>query len=392
MKKTLRFSLAALAALLCTALCVDAQSIFSRFDFNGTPLITATIGPNGISTDPDAVIDGSAAYVVANCGSAKGIDLLIPNPGGLFDRASMGMAFRFRKEEHRSDFFVRGGTQFYQLDGNLYLRYRTSDGAGGTTNYGPINVGYSLPTDSLFHEYIFVYEHLNGIATVTVDGAPIYTFDGPDNRPFDWTAAPDPIVGTVMDGNCPGTGVLDYAYFFDPEVPLAAEFLSLQAAADEGDVQLDWAFMADASLRSFQVQRSRDGATFESRATLDALPGLVNASHRDSQPGGGNWYYRIVAEDVHGQRSSSETQLVVLAAIQGLRAWPNPSQGQLHLLVPLQLAGQPLYLRNLQGQTVQVQTAHEGHMTLELGNLPAGYYLLHAQAKGTTFRQQIIIR
>lgn len=391
MKSMLPPVLATLVALTATVLSLPAQAIFSRFDFNGTPLTTATIGPNGTSTDPDAVIDGTAAYITANCGGTKGIDLLIPNPGGLFDRNSMGMAFRFRKEEARSDFFVRGGTWFFQADGVLFVAYRTTDGAGGTIDYGPINTGYILPTDSTFHEYIFVYEHLAGLATVTVDGVPVYTFDGPDNRPYDWTAAPDALVGTVMDGNCPGTGVLDYAYFFDPETPLSAASIQLLASAEEGDVQLDWEAPFAPGQGHVTVERSRDGHTFAAIATLDLAVNPLTR-YRDVQPGGGAWYYRIAHQDASGSLSHSETRHVALAAATALQVWPNPTAGDLDLRVPERLVGQPLTLLNLQGQAVLTRTATEGRMAWSLVGLAPGYYLLQGQAGGQVYRQRVLLR
>lgn len=391
MKSILPCTIATLVALSCIAFPGHAQTIFSRFDFNGTPLTTATIGPNGLSTDPDAVIDGTAAYINANCAGTKGIDLLIPNLAGLFDRSSMGMAFRFRKEESRSDFFVRGGTSFYQADGVLFVAYRTTDGMGGTIDYGPINTGYILPSDSAFHEYIFIYEHLNGIATVTVDGMTLYSFDGPDNRPFDWTSAPDPIVGTVMDGNCPGTGVLDYAYFFDPELPLPAEFIYLSAEARDGNVDLTWEVLSSTSLNRYTVERSQDGIHFAAIAQQEAGVNPLTR-YRDLQPGGGEWYYRIATQDAAGAYSQSETQRVAVTAITALQVWPNPSTGSFQVQVPAALAGHPLQLINLQGQVIMTQTATEGRMCWSLEELPSGYYLLQSQAGGQHFRQQVIVR
>lgn len=391
MKKSILPLWATAVALTLTSLSVHAQAIFSRFDFNGTPLTTATIGPNGISVDPDAVIDGTAAYINSNCSGTKGIDLLIPNLGGLFDRSSMGMAFGFRKEESRSDFFIRGGTAFYQEDGVLFVQYRTTDGAGGTIDYGPVNTGFILPYDAAYHDYMFVYEEITGVATVTVDGATIYTFDGPDNRPYDWTGAPNPIVGTVMDGNCPGGGVLDYAYFFDPETPLPSEFIRMAVEPKDGDVQLDWEVISTAPLQSFQVERSRDGQAFETIATLPAASEQVLAQYRDIHPGGGEWYYRIVSTDVFGESSRSETQRIQLDATIALQAWPNPSNGNLQLLIPTSLAGQSLQLLNLQGQELQTRTATEGRMAWSLEDLPPGYYLLQGQSGGQRFQQQVLL-
>ncbi|MEY3444278.1 MAG: hypothetical protein RLZZ519_2559 [Bacteroidota bacterium] len=240
MKRLILFSATLIVLALFTGTMLPAQVIFSRFDFNSIPYTTATIGPNATAIDADVTDDGAAIYIGANCGAVKGIDLTIPNTASIFDQPEMGMTFRFRKLESRSDFFLRGGTSFYQSGNNLWVMFRTTDGGPGFIDYGPYNTAFTLVEDGLFHEYTFIYTAASGIATVSVDGIVVWTQDGPDNRDFYWTGAADPLVGSVMDGNCSGLGFLDYAYFFIPSAPLPVNFNSFEANAQEEDAILDW--------------------------------------------------------------------------------------------------------------------------------------------------------
>ena len=75
MKKVLLFPATWIILVVLTCCQLTAQVTFSRFDFDTAPYTTASIGPNATSIDPDMVSDGNAAYINANCGALKGIDL-----------------------------------------------------------------------------------------------------------------------------------------------------------------------------------------------------------------------------------------------------------------------------------------------------------------------------
>lgn len=356
-----------------------AQAIFSRFDFNALPLTQATVGPHATSTDPDGTTDGTAAYMVLNCQSLKGFDLTIPNTGNVFDIGSLGMTFRFRKTESRSDFFVRGGTTFHQTGGVLQVSYRTTDGASGYIDYGPFNTGYSLPMDGAYHVYSFVYEQGLGMATVTVDAITVWSNDGPNNRPLYWTGAPSSVlVGTVMDGNCPGTGTLDYAYFFDPDVPLGIEFLSFHVQEVEGNARLNWEAAPDMTMHTFQVERSSDGVDYLTIGELDATPSNVYA-YVDVQPGVGEWFYRIKHVDASGTAFHSQIMKVMIGgkSYSEVKVWPNPCTGLVHVRLPSDVSQADVLLVDMQGKVALHQQLDDRVKALDLSNLPRGVYDLH---------------
>jgi hypothetical protein len=393
MKKITRASIALLTMGLAGACSLQAQSYFSGFDFNQATLTTATFGPNATYADPNAVWDGiGAAYINANCGALKGIDLTIPVVSGLFDQPSLGMTFRFRKTESRSDFFVRGGTSFYQEGGVLLVNYRTSDGAAGFLDYGPFATGYSLPADGNYHEYAFVYHKGNGLAEVKVDGAVVWSNDGPDNRPLYWVGAPDIKVGTVMDGNCPGAGTLDHANFYNPDGPLNIEFIAFDAYDSDGNVILEWETSYKEGGFTCTVQRSEDGFHFSPLAEVE-YAGDLRFDYTDVRPGNGQWYYRIQQVDPSGEVANSKIVEVYMDKIAnfGILVWPNPSQGLLNMTLPNNAKTGEVAVYDLLGKVVFQQALTGSTASLELRSLPHGLYNIQCKAGNERFTQLVLL-
>ncbi|HEX2898222.1 MAG TPA: T9SS type A sorting domain-containing protein [Bacteroidia bacterium] len=399
MKNVTRPFVALVLLAFISGISLQAQVVFSRFDFNAIPFTTASIGPNAISIDGDVVGDGSAIYTGTNCGATKGIDLVIPNTAALFDQPEMGMTFMFQKLESRSDFFIRGGTSFYQDGGELMISYRTTDGAGGFIDYGPYHTAFTLSEDGIFHEYTFIYVASTGIATVSVDGMQVWTQDGPDNRDLHWVGAPDPIVGTVMDGNCNGLGILDYAFFFIPTVPLPVEFESFDVQALGNDALLQWTASHEFPGSAFQVERSRDGLTFEQVGNVAANVGTNSHAYafKDAQPGSGLFYYRILQIDGDGGLQSSDIQTATFAGDgkPTIQAWPNPVStdfGRLEVDLVNARQGARLLMLDSRGSIVLESSPAAGGTALDISALSPGMYLLRCDCGGDPVTRKIIVR
>lgn len=404
MKKVIRFSLflIVLSASACNLL--TAQVTFSRFDYNTATFTDASIGPNAIAMDPDVVSDGSAVYIGNNCGGVKGIDMTIPNTGNIFDQPSMGMTFRFRSLETRSDFFVRGGTSFYQTGGFLHVHYRTDDGAGGFIDFGPYNTGYLLE-ENVFHIYTFLYVASTGIATVTVDGMQVWINDGPDGLGFYWVGAPNPVVGTVMDGNCNGVGILDYAFFFIPDAPLPIEFQSFEAAALGTAIDLDWTVATENATQPYQIERSKNGVDFAVIAQVEPEGGQNSHAYhlQDAAPGSGTVYYRIRQANDVGGFSSTEVRSVRLEGTTELtmQAWPNPlsvsNGGQLSVALTNVKGNANFVVVDAQGRIgmrlgLGTDDIRDLRAQLDLSSLAPGVYILRCDCDGTQLTQKLVIQ
>lgn len=350
------------------------QIFFSRFDFNTADLKLASIGPNGLACDPDAASNGTGYYMTTNCASTKGLDLEIPNPGALFDCNEMGMTFNFQRDESQANFFQRGGTQFYISGNIIYIQYRTDDGFGGFTNYGPFNTGYSLINDDIYREYTFEYRMTSGIARILVNGSQVWTFDGPDMRNLYWGGAGIPLVGAIMDGNCMGRGILDYVSFYTPD-PLPVQFTEINATREEKNVRIQWNLENISEEGKFIVKKSTNGNVFSLIGEI-GCNGNDHLIFVDENPGPFELYYCILYVDENGTETQSPIAMVPFFDFK-FTAWPNPAHGTLSVETGIQIGRVQLALLNMEGAVI-LNTEGDGGQIIELdiSNISSGTYIL----------------
>ncbi|MCB9234101.1 MAG: T9SS type A sorting domain-containing protein [Bacteroidia bacterium] len=382
-----------LVLLLLFANYLSAQTIISQFDFNSMPLTNATVGPNGLSADPDATTNGSEFLIGANCGSLKGLDLVVPNTGGVLDQPEMGMTFAFRAMEGFASFYKRGLFEFYIRNSQIYINWAVDNGLGGPLPNGPIPTGYNMPADNQIHEYTYLYTMANGMSEIFADGLLVWSFDGPDGRPLYWTGAGNAIIGQIMDGNCTGPGVLDYAYLFIP-APLPVEFVSFTADLSGQDALLNWETTAEYQNDFYTVEHSHDALDFEEVAFVPAQGQAGSNYYQAEVPAltPGTHFFRILQTDLSGNTSLSEVRTLVLEPEEGpqITVWPNPSQGQI-TLDPGTIKG-PGRVRivDMRG-SLRADFPLEGVSKLDLSHLGPGMYIIQVVAGGVNRKSRLVI-
>lgn len=190
--------------------CVGISSIdpISRFHFNTPDLLHAEIGSNATSVDANAYGNGTGFAINTNCGATKGLDLVIP--GSNFDRGKMCMTFKWQRDESDARFFTRGGTEFYISGGSLLVKLTQISGAGSQV-VGPINTGYTIPNDDVMRYFTFCYDSASGIARVLVNDSIVWNYETPAATSLYWTGAGNATIGGIMDGNCSGNTLIDWA-------------------------------------------------------------------------------------------------------------------------------------------------------------------------------------
>lgn len=188
---------------------VGAINTISSFDFNYSSLIKASIGPDAISVDADAYSDGSGFKITQNCGSNKGIDLVVP--GSVFDRGKICMTYSWQRDENFADFFTRGGVTFRIRNGALEIGLRVDDGNGGYTDVGPVTTGYTVPNDDIHRYFTFCYDSATGVGVAMQFDSVVWTYNGTAGRSLYWSGAGDANIGNVMDGSCYGKTLLDWS-------------------------------------------------------------------------------------------------------------------------------------------------------------------------------------
>lgn len=187
---------------------ISTLESISRFNFNTSDLLQAEIGSDAISIDSNVFGNGTGMALSSNCGATKGLDLVIP--GSNFDRGKMCMTFNWQRDESDARFFIRGGNEFYLSGGTLYVKLTQVSGAGSQV-IGPLNTGYTMPFDDVLRYLTFCYDSATGIARISVNNTIVWNYQTSASSPLYWTGAGNATIGGIMDGNCSGKTLIEWA-------------------------------------------------------------------------------------------------------------------------------------------------------------------------------------
>lgn len=181
---------------------------------------------------------------------------------------------------------------------------------------------------------------------------------------------------------------------------LPVQFISVQAAQKNKDIQTDWEVVEESSTQKYEVERSADGNNF---LKIGEVPARANSSANqiyhwlDTNPMAGNNYYRIRAVKTDGGNLLSKIVTVKIGiGNSGFQVVPNPvTNHQINIKAAYMAKGQyQILLYNQQGQMVLSQVIdHAGgavYKAVGLNSiLPAGVYYL--QINGGTDKYNVTI-
>ena len=144
-------------------------------------------------------------------------------------------------------------------------------------------------------------------------------------------------------------------------------------------VLLRWATASEENNRAFEVQRSADGTSF---VTVASVAGHGNTSQptsystTDRGASLGPLYYRLRQVDFDGRATFSPVAAVAGGEAAGFVLFPNPAH-ELNILA--QPTATAYRVRNTLGQVLLQGSVAEGRATVGLEALPAGMYLVEVE-------------
>ncbi|GAA4012968.1 hypothetical protein GCM10022408_27230 [Hymenobacter fastidiosus] len=197
------------------------------------------------------------------------------------------------------------------------------------------------------------------------------------------------VINSTITSN-PFTSFSDFALAStDPSIvlnPLPVELVRFTAARQGNGVLVKWTTASEKNNARFEVLRSVDGREFTTISTV-AGQGQSTLAHTyttlDRQALATMTYYRLRQVDFDGKASLSP--VVAVGATNGVELYPNPTQRELHLLLP---AAAHYRVLSPVGRTVLEGNAPTGASTLDVAALPAGLYHLEViSATGRVVRQ-----
>ncbi|HEX2899558.1 MAG TPA: T9SS type A sorting domain-containing protein, partial [Bacteroidia bacterium] len=181
-----------------------------------------------------------------------------------------------------------------------------------------------------------------------------------------------------------------------------AEMVNFEADALQDRVHLRWSTESEVSCRSFMVQRSQDGKTFEDVVEVAAAGNstqLLNYDSYDEAPLPGRSFYRLRQNDFDGNTSFGEVREVDLGkGTFNMTAYPNPSNAGDRVSIrieALQAASAEMEVTDLMGRTLLHQdiALQPGVAELDLpsADWASGSYLLRLTAEGVRLEQKLLI-
>ncbi len=159
-------------------------------------------------------------------------------------------------------------------------------------------------------------------------------------------------------------------------LPLRLTGFTATKVQGENKTDLQWNTENEINTEAFIVERSTDGINFEAVKNVPAMFGTRNQYHYTdnivaSVP---VYYYRLKMTDRDGKFTYSNILRITNAANNVLSVSPNPAHGIVSV-GGLQKKG-TLLLYNAEGKLVARQNVSSQSITLDMGSLPAGIYLL----------------
>ena len=196
------------------------------------------------------------------------------------------------------------------------------------------------------------------------------------DTPVDLSAMTD--VNFTVDGNAASFAADRFKIVFAPAASLPVNFLSVAANPAGSGVKVDWEVAGEVNLRSYEVERSTDGSTFTTVASVKATgnSNTQDYSWTDLNVPAGVLYYRIKSIGVSGENKYSTTVKVNRGnAGKSIVISPNPVDGNMiNLQFNNKVQGKySIRMLNIAGQSLfSTVTNHAGGTGNHSLAIPAG--------------------
>lgn len=176
------------------------SELISQFDFDTTTLTDATVGPNATSINPNATpIECGVHIPSGSTGGNVGLDLVIPNTGGIFAFTSFEVAFEYRDQESQANLVEGGNFRLYHIRANdLGMSLTVINGSTGLQETYTLDLGPFLSGNN---PYFVIYNEITGEVIYDANGTVTTFAVAPPFSPLDSSLATDIIVGNQLDNS-----------------------------------------------------------------------------------------------------------------------------------------------------------------------------------------------
>lgn len=407
------------------------QVMLSQFtwDNNGANERIADVGPNATTSGsvaeaqptgngtPQGLAAGCAFAFGGNCVSRQVINMVIPNPGNMFDVPEISYKIDYRRTNGENEIWFytreqtvangplfRMGLQF----GRFKVEYSTDNGFGGNNNhdvtlfnYWPGPDVHAVPNDGQWRTFEFSYNQASGIGVLWVDGAPALVHNtGTPGAALVWPTTP-----VAISPNGDNQGV-DVSIFDNSEISIPA-ILPVTYNYIHGEQvglrnHILWETANELNSSHFRVMRATNTTEFEEVGIVNAA-GFSNEAisydFYDPNPQPGSNYYRLEQVDLNGlTHLSSVVEVQFEVKEEGLiGVYPNPLDESDMLNIKFRSDDQNdlrIMILDLQGR-ILVDETHKVDYSITNFEVPAnrlteGMYIVRVSSGGKVYTKKII--
>lgn len=180
---------------------------------------------------------------------------------------------------------------------------------------------------------------------------------------------------------------------------LPVEFLYIRAKQEVDENVIEWATAMEENNSHFIVQRTHDGASWESLGEVGGAgfsSNVMRYEFKDLQPYSDVNYYRVKQVDYDGKFDYSETVMVnslVEHANINLKVFPNPATDYVQVKWGEQEEKGKIVLLGLNGNIVAEHTPnHHNAVTLDLTSVKDGVYFIQFVGSTSTKTERLVVK
>ena len=232
-----------------------------------------------------------------------------------------------------------------------------------------------------------------GISSTNVlSGLTIARFDGGAQTPANYTSvisiAPSIVnySNGIYSANFTTPGFSGFYPYYTLTTPLPVKLISLGATNEGTRNKIVWQSAEETNLVTYQVQRSKDGSTFDNLTEVPAAGKANSYSTYDAAPYTGTTYYRLRMIDSKGTTTISNIVSAIMKGADGfvLMAHPNPVSDVLTVDVSNAAGTAKVMLTDVTGKVMATTTVDNNTATFHMNGMAAGiYYIRYADDNHT---------
>lgn len=309
-----------------------------------------------------------------------------PVSGASINSYALYSAVNTNTRDFRNNIFCNARSNSGTASGSHYAMYILTSGGAITCNYNDYYASGTGGVLGYFAGNKTVLPIVTGQDAASLNTNPLLSNAGGAAAADYYVSATLPAItgtGITTDYNNNARSLTPRMGVWEVNGTLAVTMLSFTGTATGNSNLLQWVTANETDNNNFELQRSDNGSSFSTVATIDGAGNTVTRhlySYQDMQPLIGRNYYRLKQIDQNGRVSYSAIISITRGKeSQQFNVYPNPVT---HAVLNIQLSSATVIkIYNSMGTQVLVKSIAAGTQQLDVSSLAKGMYFVNSGTK-----------